>query len=127
MDRNEVSGLTSLCQAKQQKDPPELKELLNIRIEYCCELIDGEKADDDEDRLFTYWCEGVIKEVSNGEKNNKKWIIPGRARAGYKSGEAALIEWQPLYADEEITTSIVKLDQRLWNKQVHGAWRKHFE
>ena len=66
------------------------------------------------------WMGGTVERVSYGS-----WLMPGARTKCYKEGEAAELYW---YAVPESNyppgRTIEKFDQKLWNKDKVGAWRR---
>ena len=53
------------------------------------------------------------------------WVKPGHILEYFKEGEAVLVKWKRIKeAGIKASESIVELKERLWNKDIEGAWRK---
>ena len=66
------------------------------------------------------WCNGTVKKVCDGT-----WVKAGTVNEYFKEGEAVLVRWKRIKeAGIKASESIVELKERLWNKEIEGAWRR---
>ena len=102
--KREVSGESSIYSRMQPFDRPDIKTLLNRRIDYLFTFDEGTK-----DKQLC-WCQGEVIEVG---KNTKKPNVVN-------------VYWDPVPNSDKYrgyTTEPVKLLPTLWNKNKNKAWR----
>ena len=65
-------------------------------------------------------CEGVVKNISDGT-----WVNPGKRCQCYKENETAFVFWDAVpEAEYPVSRSIEAFDEKKWNKNCDGSWRK---
>ena len=114
--RNE-RGDESIHSSMQLPNAPVLdKSFVGQKIEYYFKFDVGKKY---KKEVFR-WCSGTVKKVCDGT-----WVKPGHISEYFKEGEAVLVKWKRIKeAGIKASESIVELKERLWNKDIEGAWRK---
>ena len=92
------------------------ESFINTRIEYLSEFDINEDGKQKELR----WCGGTVEQVSDNT-----WVKPGCRRKCYKTHEAAFVHWDAVpEADLPSTRSIEPFDEKKWNGNCSGSWRK---
>ena len=89
---------------------------IGTRIEYLSEfdmVVEGNTKE-------LSWCGGVVKNISNDT-----WVNPGKCHKCYKENKAAFVFWDASpEADYPTSRSIDPFDEKEWNNNCDGSWRK---
>ena len=100
----------------QQSDMKKPESLIGMIIEYLSS-IDMDKAVTETHML---WMSGTVEIVSYGT-----WLMHGESTKFYKEGEVAEVYWDAvLEANYPPGRTTEKFNQKLWNKDKLGAWRR---